>query len=245
LIYVVLGMHKSGTTLVAEVLHHSGINMGDDIDDDLSYDRGNKYERESTLWLDMDILGVQDDSVLHLQTPETLQMTPEHEIQMQRIIRDCNQKYTHWGFKDPRASLVYPLWAAELPKHKIIAVFRSPAEIWPRFRYNGLRYVHTNPLRAWEFISRWCEHNKNILTYLQNTAMDYLVLNYRELVTTQAEFDRLQVFVGLDLKDRRRTSLYRTRSQKAPLLNLMIRLYSIRNGYVPERIIEQLEALRK
>jgi hypothetical protein len=51
MICVFLSMHKSGTTLVSEILHHSGINMGDDIDEHVSYDRGNKYEHESTLGL--------------------------------------------------------------------------------------------------------------------------------------------------------------------------------------------------
>ncbi len=44
MIYVIFGMHKSGTTLVAEMLHKSGINMGD-FDESVSYDIGNQYER--------------------------------------------------------------------------------------------------------------------------------------------------------------------------------------------------------
>ena len=61
--YVVLGMHKSGTTLVSQMLHQSGINMGD-FDPLVSYDRGNQYERESALQLDMDIMRAKDDQVL-------------------------------------------------------------------------------------------------------------------------------------------------------------------------------------
>lgn len=43
MIYVVLGMHKSGTTLVARTLHESGIHMGV-FDESLDYQQGNKYE---------------------------------------------------------------------------------------------------------------------------------------------------------------------------------------------------------
>ena len=43
-IYVVLGMHKSGTTLISQILHHSGVNMGGaEIETSRSYDEGNKY----------------------------------------------------------------------------------------------------------------------------------------------------------------------------------------------------------
>ena len=48
MIYVVLGMHKSGTTLVAKMLHASGINMGESIDESADYSAGNHYERQST-----------------------------------------------------------------------------------------------------------------------------------------------------------------------------------------------------
>lgn len=34
MIYIVLGMHKSGTTLVASLLYKSGVNMGHDITDE-------------------------------------------------------------------------------------------------------------------------------------------------------------------------------------------------------------------
>lgn len=245
MIYVVLGMHKSGTTLVSQILHHSGVNMGDNIDDNVTYDKGNKYERESSLRLDMNILNVKDFYVLDLKTPDPLRLQPEHRERMRAIIKQCNLNYSNWGFKDPRATLIYPLWAEELPEHKIIAVFRPPAEIWPRFRYNGLRYFHTNPQRAWEFMSRWCEHNQKLLSCLQNTSMKFIVLNYRELVTTQVEFERLQKFMGIPLTDRRRPGLYRARSQNTLFLKFMTQLFALKNGCSPEKLIEQLEALRR
>ncbi|RLC76275.1 MAG: hypothetical protein DRJ03_19985 [Chloroflexi bacterium] len=245
MIYVVLGMHKSGTTLVAEMLHHSGVNMGDAISVGVSYDRGNKYERETTLRLDMDILGAQEFSVLHLTMPPTLYLTEAQRTRMREIIQICNNRYTHWGFKDPRASLVYPLWAEELPEHKLIAIYRSPEEIWPRFRYNGARYFYTNPRRAWAFISRWCEHNANILSYLHHSTMDCLVLNYQALMTTQAEFDRLQAFVGFPVDDRRKPDLYRSRTQTYPTLQVVAWLIGKQTGWTPERIIEQFETLRR
>lgn len=245
MIFVVLGMHKSGTTLVAEMLHHAGINMGDEIKPDVSYDRGNKYERQSTLSLDMEILGTEEFSILHLKAPPTPRLTEAQRIRMQEIIQSCNDRYTDWGFKDPRASLVYPLWAKELPEHKIIAIYRPPEEIWPRFRYNGIRLFHTNPQRAWVFLNRWMEHNANILGYLRDTPMGYLVLSYRQLMTTQSEFERLQSFVGRSLQDQRRMDLYRSRRRWSPLLKLAARRLAKQTGSTPEHVIEQFETLRQ
>lgn len=246
MIYVILGMHKSGTTLVSQILHHSGINMGEDIDARIHYDQGNKYERQSTLALDMEILGLRDryDPIIDLEAPKTLNMSAEQRARMREIVQSCNQAHTDWGFKDPRACLLYPLWASELPEHKIIVIYRLPAELWPRFRYKRLHYLYRNPSRAWKLIKRWCEHNASILTYLQNTRAEYIVLNYQEFMTDDAEFNRLQDFVEIKLDDQRKKDLYRSRLEENLLIKMATWLIQRKTGCSPAKIVEQFEALR-
>jgi hypothetical protein len=141
--------------------------------------------------------------------------------------------------------LVYPLWASELPEHKIIAIYRSPNELWLRYRlehyYNRIR----NPYIAWKFLNRWIEHNVNILEHLQNGNHDFVLLEYRRLMTNQNEFDRLQEFVGIPLDDCRRQDLYRNRSDTTPILLKPVSwLVNKQTGYHPHHVFEQLEALR-
>jgi hypothetical protein len=210
-IYVVLGMHKSGTTLVSQILHHSGINMGE-FDGDISYDKGNKYERQSCLALDMEILGTCDFGVLDVTAHGEAQMTAGQREKMQDIISQCQSEHENWGFKDPRCALTYNLWAQELPPHKIIAVYRDPAQVWPRFRWNGKRKYHTNFNRAYIYLQRWHEHNTNILKFLKEGSNEYLMINYHDLMSGDKDFIRLQEFVGQDLVDRRNLGLYRSKS---------------------------------
>jgi len=245
LIYVVLGMHKSGTTLVSQILHNSGINMGDDIDTEASYDQGNKYERASVLALNKDILGLSDNRIIDLEAPDTLQLTEDQRARMQAIIQRCNGAYVDWGFKDPRTALLYPLWASELPEHRIIAVYRSPSELWVRYRYKRIHYHFRNLSRAWKLMKRWCEHNSRILAYLQNTKADSIVLSYQELMTSDVEFNRLQAFVGKTLDDKRDKSMYRGREGAYPLLRTAEWLVHKQTGDTPEAIIGQFEALRR
>ncbi len=42
MLYVILGMHKSGTTMISEILHNSGISMGEWKDKSNNYDYGHK-----------------------------------------------------------------------------------------------------------------------------------------------------------------------------------------------------------
>ena len=243
MIYVILGMHKSGTTLLAQMLHHSGINMGEH-DTNVSYDLGNKYERESSLKLNMDILGHSSDRFIDQPAPKQLVLSQAHRQQMRDIIQQCNADYPNWGFKDPRSTLLYPLWADELPPHKIIAIYRTPSEMWPRFRYDGWRYAYTNPQNAWNCVNRWSEHNLRLVQDLQQSHMPFIMLNYRDLMSTPAEFDRLQNFVGQPLNDQRHGELYRGQPKTYKLLETVAWFAAKTNGYHYQEIIDKLEALR-
>jgi hypothetical protein len=238
-------MHKSGTTLVSQILHHSGINMGGHVANGISYDQGNQYERECTWRLNEEILQAQDVRSIYINTPERLRLSTEQQARMRRIISECSQAYAHWGFKDPRTCLVYPLWATELPEHKLIIIYRDPTEPWPRYRPRHIRNRYREPYLAWKYLQSWCEHNLNILTYLRQTAQPYIVLEYKRLVTTQEEFDRLQNFLDLPLTDRRKPSLYRNHSQKYQMLSLAGWLLGKQKGYQPQTLWQQLEAYRQ
>ena len=245
MIFVVLGMHKSGTTLVSQILHNSGINMVETSGEDISYDEGNKYERQSVLDLNMELLGARDCEVRDLPKPQGLDMTAAQQDRMRRIIADCNAEATNWGFKDPRSAYTYPLWRKELPNHRIIAIYRQPDEIWPRFRWQGLRKRYLNPLWAWQFLSRWMEHNLSLIEYLQSASSPYLLLDYREMMGTDTEINRLRAFVDAPIKDMRRTELYRTKRPRADLcLSFAGWLMPRVRGMSVKGVMQQLEDLR-
>lgn len=244
MIYVVLGMHKSGTSLVSQTLHHSGINMVDKVQEKASYEQGNHYERESTQLLNLNILNASNQFSLDILPLPRMQMSAKQREKMQSIIQTCNNRYQQWGFKEPTVCLTYPLWASELPAHKIIAIYRSPVEIWQRYRFKSVRHSHRAPLAAWRFINRWSEYNLNIINYLKATRENYIVISYEDLITTEAEFERLQAFVNLPLKDFRDPKLYHYRSQELLSYKVAVKMAGSLKGYNPTKIINQLNALR-
>jgi len=244
MIYVVLGMHKSGTTLVSQILHHSGINMGA-FDEGISYDEGNMYERQSCLALNMDILSTEVLDVLDPYSREGLSLSDDQRLRMEEIITTCDAAHADWGFKDPRCALTYDLWREVLTVHRLIVIYRNPAEVWPRFRWNGVRKYHTNFNRAYRYLQHWNEHNRSIIRYLEETTNDYLVLDYRELMSDDREFARLQDFVGRPLEDRRRTELYRTRTEGDVFLRVATRFLASRKGLTSEGTMVGLASWRE
>ncbi|RMF01499.1 MAG: hypothetical protein D6768_10500 [Chloroflexi bacterium] len=247
MIYVVLGMHKSGTTLVSQILHHSGINMGESISADVNYDQGNKYERQATLQLNQEILSGTGVNSIDLTAPTGLQLSNNQRRQMMTIIGQLDKKYSDWGFKDPRTCLTYPLWASELPEHRLIVVYRSLDELWQRYRYiENPRARYRDLSVAWKLVQRWHEYTANIIATLEQTSMEFVVLEYQRLMSTQAEFDRLQNFVGRPLTDMRRTDLYRHRQPPASLPLQISKWRLQRRGQThPDALARQLAHFRQ
>lgn len=242
MIFVVLGMHKSGTTLVSQILHHSGIDMGE-FDENVSYDKGNKYERQSVLKLDMEILAAEDDRVMKLRSHRRRPNLEPQLAQMRQLIAECSAAHEDWGFKDPRTLLVYDLWRAELPEHKIVAVYRDAAEVWPRFRWLLGKY-HKNFHQAYRYLSIWQDHNLNLLKHLRETDQEYLLLSYRDLMSDDRAFTMLQSFVGRDLVDRRKPGLYRSRSGGDVFLATANAWMKLRLGRSWQDTFAELEAMK-
>lgn len=204
MIYIVLGMHKSGTTLVSKLLHHSGINMVDRLEQG-SYEESGYYERETTYQMNLKLLGIPSDSLELHPAPKVIQMNSLYQQEIQQLISKYSQDYRDWGFKDPRTCLVYEAWRQHLPEHKIVVIYRSVEKLWSRYKYRGLKFWK-NLSRAILLVQRWCEYNQSILNILSITDSDYIVLSYAEIMDEDGGYQHLQDFLERDMVDMREKS---------------------------------------
>jgi hypothetical protein len=216
--------------------------MTEDQNNQLNYDQGNKSERVAAYRFNREILKAKPFYYglwLDYVAPDKLEASESLLVRMREFIQGCNANYQSWGFKDPVSCLTYPIWASELPEHKIIAIYRSPIEIWQRYRMR--RRFYNNPLRAWKFVNRWCEYNSSLLAAINKmNGADSILLSYRRLMTDQVEFDRLQKFVGYNLSDRREKKMWRNRPKKSFLFQTAWQLADLRAEPTPSEIVQQL-----
>jgi hypothetical protein len=231
-------MHKSGTTLVAEILHKSGIQMIADQDGDPSYDTGNKYERISTADLNKDILNCWDVESFNVRSPAKLRMSNEQRKRMIEIIRECQLSGNDWGLKDPRMCLTYELWEPHLPEHRIIAVFRQSAQVW--LHYRSLR----NVFRIWKVLEAWKTYNSRIIDILLTTQRDYVVLSYERLMSEEEELERLKRVVDKEITDARKESAYRERSKASIFVSVADLLGGMFGVTRASYYLNELESLR-
>ena len=136
-----------------------------------------------------------------------------------------------------------PAIVTGVPEHRIIAMWRSLEEIWPRFRSPGPKLYYQEPKRAWSYVVRWCEHNDRIVDTLRGTSREFLLMNYRDFMEGEDGFARLQEFVGRPLDDERRKNLYRNTPQHSWVLDTAKALVKWRTGHDPEAVTERLRAL--
>lgn len=129
---IILGMHRSGTSMLSGMLDRLGIDMGDDQPGrQLSNPLGH-YEDGDLLSLNEVILSRAGGSWDN--PPSAVQIknqSAQVDDRIQKIILDkiqANQD-RHWGWKDPRTSLTIDLYLPYLRNPYIIWSHRDPDEI--------------------------------------------------------------------------------------------------------------------
>ncbi|MFC2088717.1 sulfotransferase [Calditrichota bacterium] len=188
MIYIVLGMHKSGTTLIAETLHNSGINMVEE-ESSKSYYEGNKYERLETSKIFEIMLNSQGKHSLDIIPPFDLNLD-RGLTEMNNMIMENNKKYRNWGFKDPRFVFLYKELQNVIPEHKIIYVYRNPQNLIGHY----LQYKFTYIKKAF---NSWEVYNQCVIDIIKESAnaTDILILSYEKIITDNKEYQKIEKFI--------------------------------------------------
>ena len=244
MIYIVMGMHKSGTTLAAQLLHQAGIPMVRHTPANGHY-AVNKYERPEMVELNLELLGCRSDlESISCAPPPRLHISDQAVRQAQVLIAEFEQSHEHWGFKDPRASLTYRFWAQRLPEHRIIVMIRSLNELWQRYSSVNIRRRILGLRTAWNLVQRWHEYNFTILDNLRASSHAILVLDYRKVMNDDQPLSQMAEFVGVDLPDLRKSGSYRPRTIKYSLwLDLAIRSAQRRWILSPAEVMKAVSEL--
>lgn len=209
MIYIILGMHKSGTTMLSEILHKSGINMGD-FDLSIDYYNGQKYEREDTSHAIWDILDCREKHSLDTLPPFNEQIIRRHLPELVQLIKKYDNKYDKWGFKEPRSVFVYPYLKDQINDHKLICVYRDPFDVVLHY----LQFFKYDLKRVLKSLKAWKAHNEEMVTIIESSKQELILFNYRSFVKEIDSIDKLSDFVGVDLIDVRKPKKKKKKFEK-------------------------------
>ncbi len=238
---VVLGMHKSGTTLVSRILHESGIPMGE-FDPSIGYDQGNHYEREACNALNRRLLHApagRGFEVIHRPRPP---FPAELETEANELIRTMNARHKTWGFKDPRTCLTFDFWRNLVPDARLILVYRHPSEVWQHHLHPRIlkRLLYTVGKGA-RVLRAWAVYNRAALEAVQSFPKEHVhVLEYSRFMSDPHAIDHLARFVGAPLQDLRNPEFYRSRLAYPRLFALGRSVTALRFGHSIDALLADL-----
>jgi hypothetical protein len=184
---IVAGFHRSGTSLVCQLLHRSGLFLGYDLmGASFSNPRGHLEDIEV---FDLHERILADNGRTWLVSEPFLPIITEaHWRRMERIIQRRNAEHKLWGFKDPRVCLFMMVWKHLLPNARALLVYRHFSDTTHSLGRRQSTELFSRPAgaermyrRFWEepdlALRMWLAHNELLLTYARTYPEDTIAVS--------------------------------------------------------------------
>jgi hypothetical protein len=198
-IICVLGMHRSGTSLVTRILNLLGVYLGPE--EHLMAAAGDNpkgfWEHRGLVTINEDILamfgGGVDDPPLFPQNWQDVPQLAGLGERARAVISKDFAAADLWGWKDPRTCLTVAFWQRLLPPIHYVHCLRSPADAVQSLQKQARRYglVYSVEKCIW----LWLAYVQSALTHTQG--QPHLLIFYEDVMDDWAkELRRLADFLG-------------------------------------------------
>jgi hypothetical protein len=209
---IVVGMHRSGTSLITNWLHSCGLEVGESLlGPGLGNDEGH-YEDAEFYKMHMEILkdhNLHDSGLLVNPAPP---LTEYHKEKIKGIIRVKEASFEQWAWKDPRTCLFLDFYRSILPDAYYLIAFRDFQSVvisllkrsfaekdiiyntkkgalsrlaWYKTRRKKHLQKHYHQNAAF-FLRVWCFYNQLILNSINLLQPgNFLVINFQMLHTQE------------------------------------------------------------
>ncbi len=178
-VLIVIGMHRSGTSLVASILHSAGLDLGDQLM------KAHETVNAKGFWENLEFVRFQESILEKLGhdkygwTSEIdVHVPPEDEGRVDELL-SRNQRDHLWGWKDPRTTLFLNYWGKRLPKANFLFVYRPPWEVVDSLYRRGDPVFQENPRRA---VETWNDYNQAVLNFYEKNKERGLLLSLQSIV---------------------------------------------------------------
>ncbi len=132
---IILGMHRSGTSLIAKILQQNGLFIGNDLDDNFEsqffcklndwamFQAGATWDNPYNMnfLTDKFISEISDSFNNRINS----RFIKKYHKNFNKLI--LNKKF--WGWKDPRNTFTLSIWLNIFPNAKLVHIYRNPIDV--------------------------------------------------------------------------------------------------------------------
>ena len=194
---VVVGMHRSGTSLTAAILVSAGLHLGEKLTPASHANAEDYFEDLEFVSLHraaLEALGHDPDGYAEVVLGE---MPGSLEARAQALV-DARAFRHPWGWKDPRTTLFLPFWERLLPQASFVFVYRSPWEVIDSLYRRGDLQVRQEPAASARL---WSHYNSVILGALSRMGDRGRLFDLDDIVACPGAFvQRVSHVFGLELR---------------------------------------------
>ncbi len=206
-ILIILGMHRSGTSVAAQWLHACGLHLGDRlIGSSVGNDKGH-YEDLDFHDLHEEVFRANRVPYGGLKRIYQLNISNDQKLKFKGLVERKNSRHKTWGFKDPRTCLLTDIYEDLIDSATYLVIHREANEVVnsllkrlknmaPVGYHNGgiidrLKFqFKTNMKLSFstiktekDYTESWIQYNQSILHFLDNLDKHrYKVVRYTSLL---------------------------------------------------------------
>jgi hypothetical protein len=192
----IAGMHRSGTSMIAGLLHGCGLYLGDE-DDLLGANSGNAeghFEHKGFLKINDALLAQLGGSwdfppPLEAGWQESASLAALRQ-QATRLVSELSRRFP-WGWKEPRTTVLLPFWKTLVPELRFVICVRNPLEV-------ARSLAKRNKMSLEHGLTLWHRYTRAALE--GSAGAPRMIAHYEDyLLNPEAEAERLARFCGLQI----------------------------------------------
>lgn len=190
----ILGMHRSGTSMLAGTLRASGVYFGEVLDQKFARNPTGLQEAPAILFMQEDLL--QKNGGAWHSPPEALTWERLH-LAVRDLFIESRREHALWGFKDPRTLITLDGWFEACPDMLCMGIFRHPSEV-------AMSIHRRNEFELDRCFEIWRAYNERLLRLTEERTcplMEFVAEGDHML----AAIERCMSVLGLQLSDEART----------------------------------------
>jgi len=193
-VFCVLGMHRSGTSLLTGLLNRLGVNLGSErhLMPADEYNSRGYWEHSGITSLNEEILGrlggTWDEPPPFPPGWERAAAMDDLKQRARRMIQDSFTDARTWGWKDPRSCLTLPFWQQLLPDMRYLVCLRNPVDV-------ALSLERPHHFSAQKSSRLWFAYSSSALTH--SVGRSRLIVFHEDLMADCiGELQRMASFIG-------------------------------------------------